>query len=184
MLNITIYESTKAPFNSALSDGTVFDGTITVANNDDVDTLYSTLAQALHVSEDDVAGLQDLADDDVKTLLEAAKKANFILNYDMGNNKKYYSMTAGEVICEVHHLHAKTLESAKREASRKATVYQANWSWWGNTTLYYMTPEQADRCFSMSGDYWDWPSDDADQYAVAEHRLDSETGAWEPWEEC
>lgn len=86
MLDITIYESTKAPFNSTLSDGTVFNGTITVEDNDDVDTLYSTLAQALHVSENDVADLQDLADDDVKTLLEAAKQANFISDYGIEEN--------------------------------------------------------------------------------------------------
>lgn len=86
MLDIKVYESEKVPFNSSLSDGTVFDGHITVEDKDDVDNLYSALAQGLHVAENDVADLEDLADDDVKTLLEAAKQTNFILDYEIEEN--------------------------------------------------------------------------------------------------
>ena len=55
-------------------------------DQDDIDTAYDALAENIVLedpTEDDLINFEDLADDDVKTMLQDAKKQGFISDYEI-----------------------------------------------------------------------------------------------------
>lgn len=89
MVFVELVESSKAPFVSfSPATGDEFDGQIFLVGLDDTDGLYEELAENLEVDEKDLIEFQDLADDDVQTLLDDAKKHGFIRNYELYEMRK------------------------------------------------------------------------------------------------
>lgn len=89
MVFVELVESSKAPFVSfSPATGDEFDGKIFLINLDDTNGLYEELAENLEVAENNLIEFQDLADDDVQTLLDDAKKHGFIKNYELYEMQK------------------------------------------------------------------------------------------------
>lgn len=82
MINCRVYEGQKASFYNGT---THYD--FCYKDNDDTDTVYEILAEGLKLTDPDkdLINFQYLKDDDVKTMLQDAKKQGFISDYEIEN---------------------------------------------------------------------------------------------------
>lgn len=78
---VKIYDGEKVSF----VYGTGYRCYITCKDGDDIDTVYSGLAESIELKnpDRDEIDFEDLKDDDVKTFLEDAKKQGFISDYEI-----------------------------------------------------------------------------------------------------
>lgn len=58
-----------------------YNAIVVVATPDDVDTVYEALACGLVIGEGDVEEFENVADDNVETLLQSMKKAGFVSDW-------------------------------------------------------------------------------------------------------
>ena len=85
MMNIRIYAGKKASFVNGIN---YYD--FCCEDNDDIDAVYDILAENIKLNnpDNDLIDFENLKDDDVKIMLQDAKKQGFISDYEIVEHEK------------------------------------------------------------------------------------------------